>query len=175
MKILRIQIEYDVGDKVWVMKGGIPTEAFISSVDIALTGLLIETRYYLSVDDSDFYRYEEDLFHTKEELMEAMNVKDIKIDMHKLKMGGIIECIKDFTSVEGDSYKKEWTNCIVRINHNSAIVSSGNQASKNNYRLLYRDEIADNFKIHKIKTKGKVINKALRISNFEDEIKEKKI
>lgn len=172
MRTWKITTEYDYKDKVWVMKNGIPSEAIIDAVRFLQDGIAIETTYHLNIDDSDFYRFEEDLFHSEDELKEAMKIKTIKIGMHKLKEGNLIECTNSFRSVEGDDFEKDFTACIVRINHNNLIckigVSNG-RIHKSNYRLLYKEEVENNFKLHKIKTKGKIINEALRISNFEEE------
>lgn len=172
MKII-IDTGYNWGQEVWVWKLNKPVLAKIDRIIWQKDSIIEEFKYHLSCDDSDYYRYEEELFPTKEELMEAMSIKSIKIQDSEIKYGMILQCINSFTSIENDKYKKDFTICIVRVNHNSAIISTGNQSQRrNHYKLLYREEIMNNFTIHKIKTKGKIINDALRISNFEEETEE---
>lgn len=167
MKII-IDTDYDCGQEVWVWKQGKPELAKVTSIVWSKYNIPEGVKYHVSCDDLDYYRYEEELFTSKEECMEAMGVKAIKIDMATLKRGNIIECIRQFKSTEGDSYEENHIYCIARINHNSAIVTRGKRGSKYNYCLLYRDEIADNFKLHKVKIKGNVINSSLRVENFEE-------
>lgn len=172
---ITINTKYDFGQEVWVWRLMKPVCAKIDRIVWDKGTVMEDYKYHLSCDDNDYYRYEEELFPTEEELMETMGIHTIKINKEEITNGKILECTTPFTSTEGDRYKKDSLICVVRVNRNSAIITRGSQnRRKYNYCVLYREEIANNFRVHKIRIKDKISIDALRISNFDDENKEEK-
>lgn len=168
-----INTDFSCNDKVWIWKNNIPVETIIDRIVIDISAFT-EIKFHVQADDSDYFRYEEDLFSSEKELMEAMSIKTIKLDKSTLKKGKLIKCNKAFTSFEGDKFTEDWTFCIIKICKRHLIVRGNGRTTDMDYYLLTDEEVVNNFKLYRAKWSGPKINTALKMMNVdtEDDINE---
>lgn len=72
---MRIETNYDIGDKVWVMLCGEPEFCTIEGISITHTKLRRMERYYVVPNDGSVYGFHamyDALFPTKEELLKSL-------------------------------------------------------------------------------------------------------
>lgn len=162
-----INADYSCNDKVWIWKNNTPVKTIIDRIIIDISAF-IEVKFHVQADDSDYFRYEEDLFSSKEELMEAMKIKTIKLDKTVLKRGKLIKCNNPFTSFEGDKFTEDWTFCIEKVCKRHLIVRGNGRTTNMDYYLLTDEEVANNFELYKVTWAGPKINNALKMSNIEE-------
>lgn len=162
-----ITTEYSYGQQTWIWKLGKPIQSKIDKVSCLFDSIGMEVKYHLQCDDGDYWRYEEELFPTKKELMDAMNVKTVKIGSEEVMADYVLECMYDFVSAEKDIYYKGKCYLVVKVNHNSIIVNGRKKWQKIECNLLYREEVANYFKIFSTNPLKPIIDNNMKIGTPE--------
>lgn len=165
---MTIRTDFVCGDKVWIWKNNTVIETVIDRIKVDINLAFIVVSFHVQTDESDYFRYEEDLFKSKEECIEAMKAETIKLNHTTLKKNNLIKCIKNFTSFEGDKFTVDWTFCVIKVCKRNLIVRGNGEKSTMEYYLLTSEEVSNNFELYKAKWSGPKINNALKISNIEE-------